>query len=51
VLALRHFEELGRAELAQVLPINQEAGAKRYLRAVKRFNDVLATLAGGSERF
>jgi RNA polymerase sigma-70 factor, ECF subfamily len=49
VLALRHFEQLGRAEAAQVLGITQEAGAKRYFRALKRLKDALATLPGGSE--
>jgi RNA polymerase sigma-70 factor (ECF subfamily) len=49
VLALRHFEQLGRAEAAQVLGISQEAAAKRYFRAVKRLKDVLATLPGGAE--
>jgi RNA polymerase sigma-70 factor (ECF subfamily) len=49
VLALRHFEQLGRAEAAQVLGITQEAGAKRYFRALKRLKVVLATMPGGSE--
>jgi RNA polymerase sigma-70 factor (ECF subfamily) len=49
VLALRHFEQLGRSEAAQVLGITQEAGAKRYFRALKRLKDVLATLPGGCE--
>ena len=49
VLALRHFEQLGRAEAAQVLGISQDAGAKRYFRALKRLKDVLATLPGGGE--
>jgi RNA polymerase sigma-70 factor (ECF subfamily) len=49
VLALRHFEQLGRAEAAQVLGITQEAGAKRYFRALKRLKDVLATMPGGLE--
>jgi RNA polymerase sigma-70 factor (ECF subfamily) len=49
VLALRHFEQLGRAEAAQVLGISQEAGAKRYFRALKRLKDVLATMPGGWE--
>jgi RNA polymerase sigma-70 factor (ECF subfamily) len=49
VLALRHFEQLGRTEAALVLGITQEAGAKRYFRALKRLKDVLATLPGGSE--
>jgi RNA polymerase sigma-70 factor (ECF subfamily) len=49
MLALRHFEQLGRGEAAQVLGITQEAGAKRYFRALKRLKDVLATLPGGGE--
>ena len=49
VLALRHFEQLGRAEAAQVLGITREAGAKRYFRALKRLKDVLAKLPGGWE--
>jgi RNA polymerase sigma-70 factor, ECF subfamily len=49
VLALRHFEQLGRADAAQVLGITQEAGAKRYFRALKRLKDVLATMPGGCE--
>ncbi len=49
VLALRHFEQLGRNEAAQVLGITQEAGAKRYFRALKRLKDTLATLPGGWE--
>ena len=49
VLALRHFEQLSRAEAALVLGTSQEAGAKRYFRALKRLKDVLATMPGGSE--
>jgi len=49
VLALRHFEQLSRADAAQVLGITQEAGAKRYFRALKRLKDVLAKLPGGCE--
>jgi RNA polymerase sigma-70 factor (ECF subfamily) len=49
VLALRHFEQLGRSEAAQVLGVTQEAGAKRYFRALKRLKDALATLPGGWE--
>jgi hypothetical protein len=46
MLALRHFEGHGRAEEAQVLGITQEAGAKRYFRALKRLKDALTTLLG-----
>jgi RNA polymerase sigma-70 factor (ECF subfamily) len=49
VLALRHFEQLGHAEAAQVLGITQEAEAKRYFRALKRLKSVLATIPGGLE--
>jgi RNA polymerase sigma-70 factor, ECF subfamily len=49
VLALRHFEQLGRAEAAQVLGITPETGAKRYFRALKRLKDLLATMPGGLE--
>ena len=49
VLALRHFEQLGRGEAALVLGISQETGAKRYFRALKRLKDVLATMPGGWE--
>jgi RNA polymerase sigma-70 factor (ECF subfamily) len=49
VLALRHFEQLSRAETAQVLGISPETGAKRYFRALKRLKAVLASMPGGSE--
>ena len=41
MLALRPFEQLGRAEVAQVLGITHQAGAKRVFRAWKRLDDVL----------
>jgi RNA polymerase sigma-70 factor (ECF subfamily) len=49
MLALRHFEQLNRAEAAQVLGITEEAGAKRYIRALKRLKNVLAKMPGGLE--
>jgi RNA polymerase sigma-70 factor (ECF subfamily) len=49
VLSLRHFEELNRAETAQVLGIEESAAAKRYLRALKRLKDALANMPGGVE--
>ncbi len=49
VLALRHFEQLGRSETAQVLGITQDASAKRHFRALKRLGDALATMPGGWE--
>jgi len=49
VLALRHFEQLSRSETAEVLGISQEAGAKRYYRALKRLKDILSTMPSGGE--
>jgi RNA polymerase sigma-70 factor (ECF subfamily) len=49
VLALRHFEELDRAEIAQVLAISEAAVAKRCVRALKRLRELLADLPGGLE--
>jgi RNA polymerase sigma-70 factor (ECF subfamily) len=49
VIALRQFEQLSRAETAQVLGITEEAGAKRYMRALRRLKAVLAALPGGPE--
>ena len=47
MLALKHFERLGRG--GQVLGITPETGAKRYLRAPMRLEDVLATMPVGRE--
>ena len=47
VLALRHFEQLTTAEAAQVLGIREKAAGKRYLRALKRLKDMLASMPGG----
>jgi len=41
VLALRHFEELGNSEVAQVLGITREAASKRHVRALKRLKAIL----------
>jgi RNA polymerase sigma-70 factor, ECF subfamily len=49
ILALRHFEQLSRSETADVLGISQEAGAKRYFRALKRLKGVLSAMPGGGE--
>jgi RNA polymerase sigma-70 factor (ECF subfamily) len=43
VLALRHFEQLNRAETAEVLGMSPETGAQRYFRALKRLKEVLAS--------
>ena len=44
VLSLRHFEQLSRAETAQVLEIEESAAGKRYLRALQRLKKALADL-------
>ena len=49
VVALRHFEQLTRAETAVVLGITEEAGAKRYIRALKKLKAILAAMPGGLE--
>jgi RNA polymerase sigma-70 factor (ECF subfamily) len=49
VLALRHFEQLSRAETARALGITEEAGAKRYLRAMRRLKSVLAAKQDATE--
>jgi RNA polymerase sigma-70 factor (ECF subfamily) len=49
ILSLRNFEQLSRAETAQVLGIEESAAAKRYIRALKRLKATLADLPGGLE--
>jgi RNA polymerase sigma-70 factor (ECF subfamily) len=49
VIALRQFEMLSRAETAQVLGISEPAGAKRYMRALRRLKAVLEAQPGGPE--
>ena len=45
VLVLRHFEELGNGEVAQVLGITPAGASNRYVRALKRLR---VALEGGS---
>ena len=47
VLALRHFEQLSRADTAQVLGIQESATSKRYVRALRRLKEILASMPGG----
>jgi RNA polymerase sigma-70 factor (ECF subfamily) len=49
VLALRHFEQLSTAEVAQVAGISEAAASKRYVRALRKLKDVLKDLSGGRE--
>jgi RNA polymerase sigma-70 factor (ECF subfamily) len=41
VLALRHFEQLSRAEIATVMGISESAAGKRYIRALEKLKRVL----------
>lgn len=41
ILELRHFEELSNAECAAVLELTQKTASIRYVRALKRFRDLL----------
>jgi RNA polymerase sigma-70 factor, ECF subfamily len=45
VLALRHFEELGNNEVADILGISKDAASKRHVRALLRLREIL----GGPE--
>jgi RNA polymerase sigma-70 factor (ECF subfamily) len=51
VLALRHFEQLSRAEIAHLLQIRESAVSKRYIRALKRLKDLLSSKPGGLAEF
>lgn len=48
VLALRHFEELGNNEVAEVLGISKEAASKRHMRALRRLKGMLSEVSGTS---
>lgn len=41
ILELRHFEELGNNECAAVLEIDPKAASIRYVRALKRFRELV----------
>jgi RNA polymerase sigma-70 factor (ECF subfamily) len=46
VLALRHFEELTNAEVAEELGVSGKAASIRYVRALRRLKDVLSECPG-----
>jgi RNA polymerase sigma-70 factor (ECF subfamily) len=50
VLALRHFEELGNNEVAQILGISKEAASKRHVRALRRLKEILGDHLGRTDR-
>ncbi len=49
VLALRHFEQLSRAEIAAVIGVSEAAAGKRYIRALERLKQALGQGPGGLE--
>jgi RNA polymerase sigma-70 factor, ECF subfamily len=46
ILALRHFEELSNDESAEVLAIQPGAASKRYIRALRRLKEAMASIPG-----
>jgi RNA polymerase sigma-70 factor (ECF subfamily) len=46
VLALRHFEQLSRAEIATVLGVSEAAAGKRYIRALEKLKQTLNRSGG-----
>jgi RNA polymerase sigma-70 factor (ECF subfamily) len=46
IIALRHFEELGNGEAAQVLGLSKTAASNRYVRAMMRLQAVLEGMPG-----
>lgn len=42
VLALRHFEQLGNSQVAEILGITPTAASNRYLRAAARLGEIMA---------
>src|SRR4051794_5081219 len=46
IIALRHFEELTNAEAAGALDLSAHAASKRYVRALKRLQEILEAIPG-----
>ena len=49
VLILRHFEMLTIEETAHVLSLKKTAASNRYIRALKRLKDIVASISGLGE--
>ena len=49
VIALRHFEQLGNVEVAQLLGIDTSTASKRYIRAIRRLRELLSQIPGMDE--
>jgi RNA polymerase sigma-70 factor, ECF subfamily len=46
ILALRHFERLTNAEVAEILGMNESTTSSRYLRALRRLREELSQFPG-----
>jgi RNA polymerase sigma-70 factor (ECF subfamily) len=46
ILTLRHFEELGNDEVAELLGLAKAAASNRYVRALGRLRDALKDVPG-----
>ena len=46
ILTLRHFEELTNNEVAELLGLEKAAASNRYVRALGRLRQALATVPG-----
>ena len=46
ILAMRHFEQLSNTEIAQLLGLSESGATARYLRALKRFKEIIAAIPG-----
>ena len=44
VLALRHFEQIGNAQVAEILGLTPTAASNRYLRAAARLSEIMQHL-------
>jgi RNA polymerase sigma-70 factor (ECF subfamily) len=49
VLVLRHFEQLSNEQVAKVLDLSRSAASKRYIVALGRLREQLATVPGVEE--
>ena len=49
ILLMRHCEQLGNSEVAELLGLSQPAAGMRYLRALRRLRSVLGIEASPSE--
>jgi RNA polymerase sigma-70 factor (ECF subfamily) len=49
VLILRHFDELGNNEVAELLGLRKAAASNRYVRALRRLKEILDSTPGLGE--